>query len=201
VRLSHTVVHRFADPGNPRATRKRRFHEGRAFGIFTAMRRTILILLAIAVGVAAAGATGKKPAIPSSAPIHPGLFELGLFLGEPTGLSAKYWINRKNAIEGIAAWAFSQGFLAVCGDYLFTFPDVIKVEDSTIPVFLGVGGIARIEMGAPGGLAVGARFPVGVLYVFREVPLEISLEVVPGLYLFPDTQFLAMGGFGIRYCF
>jgi hypothetical protein len=59
----------------------------------------------------------------------------------------------------------------------------------------------RVDMGTGGGISVGARFPLGVLYVFRGVPLEISLELVPGLYLFPDTTFLAMGGIGIRYCF
>jgi hypothetical protein len=164
------------------------------------MKRAFTILLVVALACAAAGAAGaaeKKPAYG----IRPGLFELGLYLGEPTGLSAKYWIDRKNAVEGIAAWAFSQGFLALSADYLFGFPDVVKIEGETFPLFLGVGAIARIEMGAGGGIEIGARFPLGALYAFREVPLEISLEVVPGLYLFPATQFLAMGGIGIRYCF
>jgi hypothetical protein len=56
-------------------------------------------------------------------------------------------------------------------------------------------------MGTGGGISFGARFRVGALYVFRGVPLEISLELVPGLYLFPAPQFLAMEGIGIRYCF
>jgi hypothetical protein len=115
--------------------------------------------------------------------IRPGLFELGLYLGEPTGLSAKYWINRKNAIEGIAAWAFSKGFLVVSADYLLNFPDVVKIEGETFPLFIGAGAIMRVDMGTDGGISFGARFPVGALY------------------LFPDTQFLAMGGIGIRYCF
>jgi hypothetical protein len=161
------------------------------------MKRTLAVLMVIAIACASAGAAEKKQANA----IRPGLFELGLYLGEPTGLSAKYWINRMNAIEGVAAWAFSQGFLVVAADYLFNFPDIVKIEGETFPLYVGAGAIMRVDMGAGGGISIGARFPLGVLYVFRGVPLEISLELVPGLYLFPDTTFLAMGGIGIRCCF
>jgi len=161
------------------------------------MKRTLVVLLVIFVACASAGAAPKQQVNV----VHPGLFELGLYLGEPTGLSAKYWINRSNAIEGVAAWAFSNGFLVVAADYLFNFPDIVKIEGETFPLYFGAGAIMRVDMGAGGGISVGARFPLGVLYVFRGVPLEISLELVPGLYLFPDTAFLAMGGIGIRYCF
>jgi len=161
------------------------------------MKRTLVALIVIAIACASAGAAPKQQVNA----VHPGLFELGLYLGEPTGLSAKYWINRSNAIEGVAAWAFSQGFLVVAADYLFNFPDIVKIEGETFPLYFGAGAIMRVDMGTGGGISVGARFPLGVLYVFRGVPLEISLELVPGLYLFPDTAFLAMGGIGIRYCF
>jgi hypothetical protein len=161
------------------------------------MKRTLVALIIIAIACASAGAAPKQQVNA----IHPGLFELGLYLGEPTGLSAKYWINRQNAIEGIAAWAFSQGFLVVSADYLFNFPDIVKIEGETFPLFIGAGAIMRVDMGSGGGISAGIRFPVGALYIFREFPLEISLELVPGLYVFPDTLFLAMGGIGIRYCF
>jgi hypothetical protein len=161
------------------------------------MKRILVLLVIATIAGASAGAAEKKPVYG----IRPGLFELGLYLGEPTGLSAKYWINRQNALEGTAAWAFSQGFLAVCADYLLNFPDVVKIEGETFPLYIGAGAIMRVDMGTGGGISVGARFPLGVLYAFRQVPLEISFEIVPGLYLFPDTQFLGMGGIGIRYCF
>lgn len=161
------------------------------------MKRAIIVLAVLVIACAAAGAAEQK----RQTVIRPGLFELGLYLGEPTGLSAKYYLNRMNAIEGIAAWAFSQGFLVVSADYLFTFPDALKVEGETFPLFAGVGAIARINMGVQPPIELGARIPLGVLYVFRDFPLEISLEVVPVLYLFPDTQFTGMGGIGVRYCF
>jgi hypothetical protein len=161
------------------------------------MKRTLVVLIVVAITCASAAAAEKKQVNA----IRPGLFELGLYLGEPTGLSTKYWINRMNAIEGVAAWAFSQGFLVVAADYLFNFPDIVEIEGETFPLYVGAGAIMRVDMGAGGGISIGARFPLGALYIFRGVPLEISLELVPGLYLFPDTTFLAMGGIGIRYCF
>ncbi len=162
------------------------------------MKRTFILAMVLAIACASAGAADKKQQVNA---IRPGLFELGLYLGEPTGLSAKYWINRNNAIEGVAAWAFSQGFLVVAADYLFNFPDIVKIEGETFPLYVGAGAIMRVNMGVQPPIEVGARFPLGALYVFRTVPLEISLEIVPGLYIFPDTLFLAMGGIGIRYCF
>jgi hypothetical protein len=162
------------------------------------MKRTFVVLVVIAIACVSAGAAPKQQVNA----IRPGLFELGLYIGEPTGLSAKYWINRNNAVEGVAAWAFSQGgFLVVAADYLFNFPDIVKIEEETFPLYVGAGAIMRVDMGTGGGISVGARFPLGALYVFRGVPLEISLEIVPGLYIFPATQFLAMAGIGIRYCF
>ena len=163
------------------------------FMVTKGMKRAIIVLAIVAI----AGAAEQK----RQTVIRPGLFELGVYLGEPTGLSAKYYLNRTNAIEGIAAWAFSQGFLVVSADYLFTFPDVVKLEGETFPLFIGAGAIARINMGVQPPIEIGARIPLGALYVFRGFPLEISLEVVPVLYLFPDTQFTGMGGIGIRYCF
>jgi len=160
------------------------------------MKRTRVVLAVLAIACAAAGAAEKQ-----QTEIRPGLFELGLYIGEPTGLSAKYYLNRMNAIEGIAAWAFSQGFLVVSADYLVDFPEAVKIEGETFPLFFGIGAIARLNMGVQPPIEIGARIPLGVLYVFRDFPLELSLEVVPVLYLFPDTVFTGMGGIGIRYCF
>ncbi len=47
----------------------------------------------------------------------------------------------------------------------------------------------------------GLRVPFGILFVFAKIPFEISLEIAPGLNVFPDTTFLAMGGLAIRWCF
>jgi hypothetical protein len=162
-----------------------------------------LVLLVILLIVAAAAAAAPAPGAKKSANgIRPGLFELGVYLGQPSGISAKYWINGKNSIDGVAAWNFGaagSGNLVIAADYLFNFIDMVKIEKETFPLYVGAGAIMSIDMG--GGISLGARVPLGAFYIFRDVPLEISLEIVPGLYLFPATTFSMMGGIGVRYCF
>jgi hypothetical protein len=34
-------------------------------------------------------------------------FGLGLILGEPTGLSLKYWFDEERAVDGALAWSLS----------------------------------------------------------------------------------------------
>jgi hypothetical protein len=168
----------------------------------TDMKRTFALLLILLLAAAAAAAAPKPAVKKSSNGIRPGLFELGVYLGQPTGISAKYWINGKNSIDGVAAWGFGgagSGNLVVAADYLFNFIDMVQIEKETFPLYVGAGAIMSIDMG--GGISLGARIPLGALYIFRDVPLEISLEIVPGLYLVPATSFSMMGGIGVRYCF
>ncbi len=164
------------------------------------MKRVTLVLMILTISLSAWAAS---PAVPRTNAVHPGLFELGLNIGEPAGLSAKLWLDRNSALEGIAAWAFTQGAFALSVDYLLTFPDLLKIQTASFPLFVGIGGISRLSSGAGGAaqMTLGLRVPLGVLFVFAKVPIEISLDIVPGLNLFPDTVFLAMGGLAVRYCF
>lgn len=159
------------------------------------MKRVLSVMIALAVGAASWAAS---PAAVRTNAVHPGLFELGLALGQPSGLSAKLWIDRNSAVEGIAAWDFTRLNFVVSMDYLLTFPDILKIQTADFPLFVGIGGLANIGTGV---VTLGLRVPLGVLFVFARVPLEISLEVVPGLDIFPATTFLAMGGVAVRYCF
>jgi len=45
------------------------------------------------------------------------------------------------------------------------------------------------------------RFPLGLAYMFRKVPLDLFLELSPSLIIFPGTAFDAGAGLGIRYWF
>lgn len=166
------------------------------------MKRTFLVPLVLVLAAAALSAAPAPAAKKQANGIHPGLFELGVYLGQPSGISAKYWINGKNSIDGVAAWNFGaagSGNLVIAADYLFNFINMVTIEKETFPLYVGAGAIMSIDMG--GGISLGARVPLGAFYIFRDFPLEISLEIVPGLYLFPATSFLAMGGIGVRYCF
>jgi hypothetical protein len=155
---------------------------------------TLLILLTLGTSVWAA-----SPASPGTNAVHPGLFELGLTVGQPTGLSLKVWFDRTSALEAIASWDFTQLSLFASADYHFVFPDVLRIQEVNFPLFVGVGGMTSIGPGS--AVNIGLRVPLGILFVFAKVPLEIQLEAVPGMYVFPATSFVPMGALAIRYCF
>jgi hypothetical protein len=130
-----------------------------------------------------------------------GSFGLGVILGEPTGLSAKAWLTKERAIDAAAAWStYHDGFFQMHADLLFHEYRLIEVAEARgrIPLSYGVGG--RIVLGKDDEW-VGVRFPFGVSYLFREVPLDVFFEIVPILDLLPDTDFDLDGAIGIRFYF
>ncbi len=124
-------------------------------------------------------------------------FGLGVVFGEPTGISGKYWLDGKRAIDGGIAWSFhDKGFLHLHADLLWHFPDVIKSK-VRLPIYAGIG--ARVRFDNPA--RVGVRVPVGLAWWVDDIPLDVFLELVPILDLTPATKFALNGGIGVRYFF
>jgi hypothetical protein len=135
-----------------------------------------------------------------------GPFGLGLILGEPTGISAKYWIDseRRTAIDAGLAWSLSgNNNLHLHGDYLFhnyrLLHDAMQIKKGKLPVYFGVGG--RAELRENRDDKVGIRVPFGAAYLVDGAPLEIFAELVPVVDLAPDTDMDLEGGIGIRFYF
>lgn len=150
--------------------------------------------------------------LPSGGKNPGGAFGLGIILGEPSGLSAKFWFDKADAADAGMAWSFVNQSVAFHADYLYHLRQAIVLGDgSDIPPFAGIGGYLRINRAdyvdprggdaAPDPVEVGVRIPLGLCYRFSQVPLELSLEVVPGLELFPATYFKLQGGLAVRYYF
>ncbi len=149
------------------------------------MRAKVLLVLFL-VAVPVVGAAQEKG------------FGLGVILGEPTGISGKYWVGSSNAIDGGLAWSFRHsGFFHVHADYLWNIP--LNIQDvPRLNFYVGIGG--RLGFGS-GSVLVGARVPVGLVYWAKNVPLDVFLEVAPILDLAPATEFTANGGVGVRFFF
>jgi hypothetical protein len=130
--------------------------------------------------------------------IDVGDWEAGVILGEPTGLSAKYWTTDETAFDFGFAWSFSKdGHLHVHADYLFHNFDVIGVEEGQLPLYFGVGGRLRLEDDS----RLGVRFAIGIEYVFEEHPFTAFFEVAPIVDFIPETEGSVNGGLGFRYVF
>ncbi|MFQ5640590.1 MAG: hypothetical protein ACE5IR_21625 [bacterium] len=127
-------------------------------------------------------------------------FGLGIILGEPTGISAKQWLSPSRAFDFALAWSLegSDSFI-IHADYLKHTFRLIKVEKGRLPFYYGIGG--RIKFDDHDDTAVGVRIPIGLTYLFAHVTLDLFVEIVPILQIYPDTDFRLNGALGLRYFF
>jgi hypothetical protein len=132
-------------------------------------------------------------------------FGLGLILGEPTGLSLKYWFDTERAIDGAVAWSYSENdSLQLHADYLIHNYDVFDTKE--LPFYCGLG--ARLKFKEDDGRGrnehhdiFGIRIPLGVTYVFDEAPVDLFFEIVPVLDLAPDIELDLNAAVGLRIYF
>lgn len=120
---------------------------------------------------------------------------IGIILGEPSGLSGKQWIGDNASLDLAIAWSFlGGGSIYAHLDYQQHFDD-LDIDEGDLLWFFGAG--PKISIGQD--VILGVRVPVGLVYHFSDVPLEVFLEVAPAVLLFPAFTIDAGGGIGIRY--
>ncbi len=125
---------------------------------------------------------------------------IGVIIGEPTGLSGKYWIAEDKAVD------FAIGFstfddrnrMSLHADYLYHLAGVIPSNDA-IPFYYGFGIRLRTHSREEGSL--GVRGVCGLLVNLREMPVELFFEAAPVFQLLPDTKLKLDAALGGRYYF
>jgi hypothetical protein len=123
---------------------------------------------------------------------------IGVILGEPTGISFKFWNSSNTAIDAAAAWSFKkEEKLHLHMDYLFHNFKLFKARHGKLPLYYGIGCRVKFEEET----RVGVRFPVGICYILRETPIDIFFEIAPLLDLTPETDFNFNASIGVRYFF
>jgi hypothetical protein len=124
-------------------------------------------------------------------------FGAGVIIGEPTGLTVKYWVGAWTAVDAAVAWSFKNGgALYLHADYLFHFVSPVPRSSGEFSAYAGGGAFLAFR----DDFSFGIRVPVGMSYRF-EVPVEAFAEIAPGLLLVPETGFELGGGVGLRYYF
>jgi hypothetical protein len=121
--------------------------------------------------------------------------EIGIIIGEPTGLSAKFWTSGRTAVDFGVAWSFSgSGSMHLHSNYLLHF----WIQSGTA-FYLGFGGRMLIK-DTP---EIAARIPLGLQVNLAGGRLALFFEGVPMLAIYPDTGngFDVNGGLGIRFRF
>ncbi len=176
------------------------------------MRRLITTLLVLSSSVAAADEEPEPAAAPASIdvstgrPAEKGAFGVGIVLGEPTGLCAKLYLDDDTAIQGALGFNVYDTGIQVNAEYVF-HPWIVQERDAfVLPIYFGPGvRFIQYDGGRDGEehYAVGLRGVVGMLFDFKEVPLDVFLEVAGVLeYDFTEDAGAALNlGAGVRYYF
>ena len=123
---------------------------------------------------------------------------VGLIVGEPTGISGKYWTGSTTAFDAALAWSFvDENAFQIHADYLFHNIRLITISEGKLPFYYGIG--ARLK--TANDIKLGVRVPLGLAYLFQNVPIDIFIEVVPILDVIPKTDFQINAALGARYFF
>ena len=134
--------------------------------------------------------------------IHDRDVGIGLSVGEPTGLSAQFDVDRARSAINLAAGLDYAEHRHVHVDYLF-YPAVIGLNRSVaMPLYIGLGGFVKDhpdDFGPHGG----ARMPLGLELDFR-APIQVFGELTPSLTLvetddqMPHRGLILTGAVGVR---
>jgi hypothetical protein len=126
-------------------------------------------------------------------------WEIGVVLGQPTGLSAKYWINSRSTIDGAVAYELrdEEDRVDLYADYQFNFL-FLPVGQGVVPLYFGLGPFVELSTDE---VALGARIPVGVQYFIPNARLSLFGELAPVLEVVPSSDVGIRGGVGIRLVF
>ncbi len=142
-------------------------------------------------------------------------FGLGVILGEPTGITGKYWIDNRTAIDTTFSYSFDDYFL-VYADYLYHFPSAFGHSSefvSRLIPYVGIGGELLIQTentgnksrayfkSDQGSAGFALRIPLGIEWRPAHPPLGVFAEITPGIGVIPATYGFVQGGIGIRFYF
>ena len=131
---------------------------------------------------------------------EPGDLGVGIILGEPTGLTAKMWIEEDVALDVAAAWSFeNKGYFHLHTDYLFHDFEALNAKKGKSAFYYGPG--IRMKFSDTEKTKVGIRAVGGITHILEKHPLDVFIEVALLLDLVPSTKSGFNAGIGFRYYF
>lgn len=147
-------------------------------------------------------------------------FGLGLFLGQPVGITLAGNFGGGHMVQGYVAFelVYRDSFILMA-DYIW-HPNII-VSNATLDLSWHFGGglvlgtwmhdyyydCIRwdhghcVEWDHSARVLFGLRVPFGLDLFFHAVPLELYFELSPGIAFIPYVDWILFGGIGLRYWF
>ena len=142
-------------------------------------------------------------------------FGLGLELGQPSGLTGKYFLSQDRALQfGVGTiyhWRERDG-LNLYLDYLFHPVSLASNPAFELPLYFGIGGrlwdvddYSRNDR-YNDTFALGLHVPVGIAFDFNNVPLDIFIQLAFVLDFYTGDYYRDVygdlnGSVGVRYWF
>lgn len=120
---------------------------------------------------------------------------IGIMLGDPTGISGKYWLSEKDAVSLGASWSVIRERLTLLGSYNREIEIKSGIKEGKLFFYPGVGVFLSIPS------SFGVYIPLGLDFNFNKAPINIFFEIDPGTKILPETSFSIFGYIGARYIF
>lgn len=159
------------------------------------MRLAVTAFAVVAFGLAAIPAAHAQ-----GDAVEKGVFGAGIIVGEPTGISVKLYLDNDMAIDGAVGSAFIGGGFQVHADVLW-HPWVLEDQDTfVLPAYWGVG-LRALNHGRGDGadrdFHVGVRAVIGIVFDFKEIPIDVFAEVAGVGDFILGAEDEGHGGFGL----
>lgn len=130
------------------------------------------------------------------------MFGMGPQLGEPFGLSAKYWFGTNPmGVQGFIGYDFTDAALALYADGLYHFKNVSEFhfpwENGAVNLYAGLG----LKVSFPKKTQTVIRIPLGVNTIYSGQNWDTFAELVPGIRVAPTSGGSFDFAVGLRYYF
>ena len=132
-----------------------------------------------------------------------GAVGLGGQIGDPSGITLKFYNADAPSYDVLAAWSGLDDFFFLNGHALFEHSIQAENVDRPLEWFIGPGAfLGAFEQGRDGddGLALGISGTAG-LQILLDDRFEVYLQATPRFFLVPETDANIGGGLGLRYYF
>jgi hypothetical protein len=131
-------------------------------------------------------------------------FGLGVILGEPSGISAKYFLDQRHALDLALDFSAVDDAFYVHGDYVLHLPGVLpSLPGGLWLAYVGVGGKLKLRERdrKSDEASLSVRIPLGITWMPRGAPIDVFVELVPGVRVLPSTDPDLDAGLGVRWFF
>ncbi len=152
----------------------------------TALFAILLLFFVLSIATPAASAQSTR---------SQGQFGVGVQIGNPTGLTTKYYARKQAALVLLGSWNLDK-FLLFSSHIVYEH----TIPDSPLLFFIGPGFfLGNRDEKSKRDIEVGATSTFGLNFFVEH--FEVFLQVTPDLEIWPQRKAFIGGTVGIRYFF